>query len=47
MKFRIHLLDGIILAALFGTVALVVWSMPEHGPEQVQTVPELAEGLGR
>lgn len=47
MKFRIYLLEVIKLATLFGTVALVVWSMPEHGPEQVQTVPELAEGLSR
>lgn len=42
-----YLFEGLKLAALFGTVALVVWSMPEHGPEQVQTVPALATGISR
>ena len=30
MKTARHLLDGIKLAALFGAVALVVWTMPEQ-----------------
>jgi hypothetical protein len=45
MKFGKRLLEGLKLAVLFGTVALVVWSMPEHRPQQGQTAPELATGI--
>jgi hypothetical protein len=30
MNVTKHLAEGIKLVALFGAVALVVWSMPEH-----------------
>ena len=33
MKIAKHLLEGVKLLALFGAVALVVWSMPERGVE--------------
>jgi hypothetical protein len=45
MKFGKRLLEGLKLAVLFGIVALVVWSMPEHRPQQGQTAPELATGI--
>jgi hypothetical protein len=45
MKFGKRLLEGLKLAVLFGTVALVVWSMPERRPQQTQTAPELAKGI--
>lgn len=45
MKFGKHPLEGLKLTVLFGTVALVVWSMPEHQPQQTKTAPELATGI--
>lgn len=38
-----YLFEGLRLAALFGTVSLVVWSMPE----QAQGVPALTTGIAR
>jgi hypothetical protein len=34
MNVTKHLLDGIKVMALFGAVALVVWSMPDSGVPQ-------------
>ena len=36
MKIVKHLLEGAKLLALFGAVALVVWTMPEPSIERVQ-----------
>ena len=34
MNITKHLLEGFKVAALFGAVALVVWSMPESGDRE-------------
>lgn len=46
MKTARHLLDGIKLAALFGAIALVVWTMPEHRVTDAGTTYEAA-AIGR
>ena len=35
MQIAKLMLDGTKLVALFGAVALVVWSMPERAPEPI------------
>ena len=37
MKIAKHLLEGIKLLALFGAVALVVWTMPDRDIEHTET----------
>lgn len=39
MKFAKPLRRGITLAVLFGTVALVVWSMPDKRPGHTAAAP--------
>jgi hypothetical protein len=36
MNITKHLLEGVKVLALFGAVALVVWSMPESGAHQAK-----------
>lgn len=47
MKFLKHLLEGLKLAALFGAIALVVWSMPDYEGHYAQASGQHDPGLSR